>query len=160
MEQPIPDIFDPEFVRAQGILALKEMEDRHNFKRKQHYLLAIANWKRNNPVGKTPKAPVPQPPLTVHYHYPDDEIHEDVETTFGPDRVAEPYIPPEPPTPAEGVVAFGPAVEDGTGAYLVARENTVPPGTHAVKDGNDYVFVVLGRLGTLTYRKLWIPTGK
>jgi hypothetical protein len=138
-----------------AIRQLQEMEERHNYNRKQHYLRAVADWKRNF-FEKGARLPIPQPPLAVHYRYQDHDAPVVIE---GPDYVAEAFTPPEPPIPAEGVVAFGPPSEDGTGSYLVDPSNTVAPGTLASRDGIEYVFVQLGRIGTLSFRKLWIPTG-
>jgi len=54
---------------------------------------------------------------------------------------------------------FGPPIEF-VGSYSVGEGTTVPPGSHATKDGFEYVYVVLGKLGTLFYRKLRVPTGR
>jgi len=158
-----PTIFSPEYVRALAIRQLRELEELHNLRRKMVYLQAVENWKLNF-YQKGKRLPVPEPPLAVHYHYPENELTGEVTVTEGPDLVAEPFVPPEnPPWEQdfpEGVVDFGPPTGDGTGSLLAGPKNTVPPGTHATKDGKEYVFVVIGQPGTLTYRKLWIPTGK
>ena len=158
-------IFDPAVVRASGIRRLQEMEDLHNFNRRQGFLLAVSNWERNF-LGKRRQGPLPQPVLMLHYTYaegpdpsnPSATMALAPEITEGPEFVAEPYIPPVKPTLPEGVVAFSFPTEDGTGSYWVGPTNTVQPGTHAVKDGKEYVFIVLGR-GTSFKWKLWIPVG-
>ncbi len=150
-------IFDANVVRASAIRQLKEMEDRHNFNRRIWHLRAVENWKKNKAANSRWSAPIPQPPPAVHYRYVEEDEPEVIE---GPDLVAEPYTPPEKPKGLpDGVVAFGPPAEDGTGSFFAAANNTTPPGTHANKDGKEYVFVVLGRIGTLFYRKLWVPVG-
>ena len=156
-------MFDPNVVRAAAIRQLKEMEDRHNFNRRVWFLRAVENWILNRRHNSALVQPVPQPPLAVHYQYVENPKGGNNEPimTEGPDLVAEPYTPPEPPEPTgplpEGVVAFGPPAEDGTGSFLVAANNTVPPGTHAIKGGTEYVLIQLGRIGTMMYRKLWVP---
>jgi len=67
-----------------------------------------------------------------------------------------------PAPPPDGQAVFGPPIEFGefVGSYSVGEGTTVPPGSHATKDGFEYVYVVLGKLGTLFYRKLWVPTGR
>ncbi len=166
IEHAIPDvksideipgsIFDPDVVRASGIRQLREMEDRHNFNRRQHYLRAVANWERNF-FEQGRRGRLPEPILAIHYRYVEADKPEIVE---GPDFVAEPYSPPLPPAPLpEGIVAFGFEIGDGSGGYYVGPTNTVRPGTHAVKDGTEYVFVRLGKRGTLIFREMWIPVG-
>ncbi len=160
-------IFDANVVRAAAIRQLQEMEDRHNFNRRVWHLRAVENWKKNKAANSQWSAPIPQPPLAVHYQWvenaepgEDGAVSNDPLVTEGPDLVAEPYIPPAKPKDLpSGVVAFGPPAEDGTGSFFAAANNTTAPGTHANKDGKEYVFVVLGRVGTLFYRKLWIPVG-
>jgi len=67
-----------------------------------------------------------------------------------------------PQPPPDGQVVFGPPITYGQflGAYSVGTGTNVPPGTHATKDGLEFVYVVLGRLGTLRYQRLWVPTGE
>jgi len=57
-------------------------------------------------------------------------------------------------------VAFGLLADDGTGSYYVGPTNTVQPGTHATKDGKEYVLVALGRRGLLSYLRKWVPVGE
>ncbi len=159
----LPNIVSSDYVRALAIQQLKELEAFHNLQRKLIYQQAIENWKLNF-YQKGVRLPVPQPPLAIHYQYKIGEQMDEVITTEGPDFVAEPFVPPEK-APweqdfPEGVVDFGPPAGDGSGILLAGPKNTVPPGTHATKDGREYVFVVLGQPGTLNYRKLWVPTGK
>ena len=152
-------IFDPNAVRASAIRQLQEMEDRHNYSRLTHFARAVSDWERNflGQPNLRQRRPIPQPPLKLHYHYVEADEPQVVE---GPDFVAQPYVPPGPPPPLpDGIVAFGLDSDDGTGSYYVGPTNTVQPGTHAFKDGKEYVFVVIGRLGTLVYRKMWIPIG-
>ena len=149
-------IFDANAVRASGIRQLQEMEDRHNFNRRQHFLRAVSNWERNF-FEQGRRGRLPEPILALHYRYVEASKPEIIE---GPDFVAEPYTPPLPPAPLpDGVVAFGFDSDDGTGSYYVGPTNTVQPGTHAFKDDVEYVFIVIGRLGTLVYRKMWVPVG-
>ena len=156
-------IFDANVVRAAAIRQLQEMEDQHNFNRGQHFMRALSNWERNFSHGT--RSPVPQPPLKLHYGWVEniddfgEGISNDPTVTEGPDFVAEPYVPPVDAPLPDGIVAFGFDADDGTGSYYVGPTNTVRPGTHAMKDGAEYVFVVIGRLGTLVYRKMWIPVG-
>lgn len=159
-------IFDSNVVRATSIRNLQEMEDRHNFNRRVHFLGAVANWVRLlTEQPSFPRGPVPQPPLKLHYIWVEKTqdtgsgISNDPVMVEGPEFVAEPYVPPVKPTLPEGIVAFGFDSDDGTGSYYVGPTNTVRPGTHAMKDGKEYVFVVIGRLGTLVYRKMWVPVG-
>jgi len=62
------------------------------------------------------------------------------------------------PTPADAVAAFGPPVEAGefAGCFTVATENTAKTGTHATRDGIEYVHVVLSR-GFTGMLALWVP---
>jgi len=150
-------IFASDAVKALAVRQLKEMEDRHNFNRRQSYLLAVDNWKRNAArlaALQQPVPAVPQPPLAVHYRYLDDG---EPQVTEGPDFVAPPYTPPaEPPKPS-GIVEFGPALEDGCGGFLAGPNTTVPAGTLAAKDGKQYILVVIGRPGSINYRRHWLP---
>ncbi len=152
-------IFDPTVVRATGQRQLQEMEDRHNFSRRFNFLRAVANWQRNR------KGQVPQPPLKLTYLWVENTedtgfgISNDPEITEGPELVANPYVPPVNMRLSIGIVAFGYPIGDGSDGYYAGPTNTVQPGTHAVKDGTEYVFVVLGRIGTVIYRKMWIPVG-
>ena len=77
-----------------------------------------------------------------------------------PNNVHVPVAPP-PPVPT-GQPQFGPPWEasEYPGAYMVGADNDVPPGTHGTKDGIEYVYIVLGKLGTIFYRKLWVPVGR
>lgn len=74
----------------------------------------------------------------------------------------EPIVVQPPPPPPEGQAVFGPPIEYGefASSYSVGASNTVPAGTHATKDGAEYVYVILGTIGTLFYRKLWVPVGR
>jgi len=153
-------IYDRNVVRANSKRNLQEMEDRHNFNRRVWFLGAVANWVRLlREQPSFPRGPVPQPPLKLHYLWVETESDNDPEVVEGPEFVANPYIPPVKPTLPDGIVAFGPDSDDGTGSYYVGPTNTVQPGTHARRDGKEYVFIVIGRLGTLVYRKMWIPVG-
>jgi len=151
-------IFDANVVRAAAIRQLQEMEDRHNHNRRQHFLRAVSNWERNF-FEKGKRFPIPQPPQMLHYLYIEDAGEGEPRVIEGPELVAEPYSPPVKPTLPDGIVAFGFAVDDGTGSYYTGPTNTVHPGTHAMKDGKEYVFIIIGRLGTLVYRKMWVPIG-
>ena len=145
-------MFDANVVRASAKRQLQEMEDRHNFNRRFHFLRAVANWLRNL------RGPVPQPPLMVHYLWVETESDNDPRVVEGPEFVAEPYVPPVDAPFAAGIVAFGYPIDDGTGSYYVGPTNTVRPGTHAFKDDNEYVFVLLRSIGGLKV-KMWIPVG-
>jgi len=74
------------------------------------------------------------------------------------------YGPPTPivvpPPPPDGQAVFGPPIEYGefAGAYSVDPDNSVPPGSHATKDGVEYVYVVLAR-GFTGKLALWMPIG-
>lgn len=74
------------------------------------------------------------------------------------------FKPPEtvtpPAPPPSGVVSFDQPIEVGefAGSFRVGIENTVPVGTHATKDGAEYVYVDLPRGFTGSLR-LWIPIG-
>ena len=155
-------MFDPNVVRAAAIRQLKEMEERHNFNRRVWYMGAVSNWVRNHTrftgtyhVAKKDAPPIPVPPWAIHYRYVEGSAPE---VTEGPDRVAQQYNLIVPPGPEQGIAVFGPPVEDGSGAYLAGADNTAAPGDHATgPDGREYVLVQIGKVGTLIYRKIWMP---
>ncbi|HUX16376.1 MAG TPA: hypothetical protein VMW52_07865 [Phycisphaerae bacterium] len=82
-----------------------------------------------------------------------------VPTSFDLDPNYQAPVPVEPPKPPAGSQAiFGPAIDYGdfAGAYYVDPANTVPPGTHADRNGREYVYVVL-RAGFTGSLRLWLP---
>ena len=64
-----------------------------------------------------------------------------------------------PPSPT-AQIGFGPPIEAGefAGSYSVSATNTVPLGTHASRNGIEYVYVELAR-GFTGRLRLWIPVG-